>query len=118
MVTAICRKNFGCSHLIVGPDHTGVGEFYPTGAVEALFDRVGDIGIGSIFFGEVAFDSQQNRYLELAAGVDETGLWKISGSSIREYISEGKSPPEWMMRPAVSEALLEIRSKGRPVFEP
>ena len=47
---SLCKKNFGCSHFIVGRDHTGVGSFYPTDAAKRLFVELGDIGIQPIFF--------------------------------------------------------------------
>ena len=51
--TALVRKNFGCSHFIVGRDHTGVGAFYPKDGAKRLFVDLGEIGIQPIFFYEV-----------------------------------------------------------------
>ena len=116
--TAICRKNFGCSHFIVGRDHTGVGDFYGPSDVMALFDRVGDIGITPVFFDEVAFDAGDNSYREVEAGEDGPSLQRISGMEIRRYIAKGQAPPEWMMRPEVSETLLGLTADGVAVFEP
>ena len=116
--TAICRKNFGCTHFIVGRDHTGVGGFYGPREVETLFDKLGNIGIEPVFFDEVVFDSKQSRYREVCPGDDAPGLSRISGTVIREYLLDGKAPPEWMMRREVSEALLRISDRGGQVFEP
>ena len=115
--TAICRKNFGCSYFIVGRDHTGVGNFYLPNDVASLFDKVGDIGIEPIFFDEVVFDTKEKRHLEIDPKAETAGNRRISGTAIRRYISSGKPPPEWMMRPVVSEALLGLAARGESVFE-
>jgi len=114
--TAMCRRNFGCTHFIVGRDHTGVGDFYGTHESQDLFERLEDIGIDPLFFDEVVFDSAKNRYMELPPEISSEGLNSISGTVIREYISRNEAPPDWMMRPEVSHALLEIASNGGEVF--
>ena len=48
--TALCRKNFGCSHFIVGRDHTGVGDYYHPKASHQIFDKFPDLGIKPIIF--------------------------------------------------------------------
>ena len=48
--TALCRKNYGCTHFIIGRDHTGVGNFYKGIKNNELFNRVGDIGIEIVYF--------------------------------------------------------------------
>jgi len=115
--TAICRMNFGCSHFVVGRDHTGVGDFYKPTAVESLFNELGDIGIEPVFFDEVVFDPKNNTYCEIKSSEDKSQFSRISGTAIRDYIVNGESPPHWMMRPEVSKALLGIVSEGRQVME-
>ena len=65
--TALCRKNMGCSHFIIGRDHTGVGGFYGANANRELFDELGDIGIEPIFFDAVGYDTQSERYVDVNA---------------------------------------------------
>jgi ATP sulfurylase len=48
--TALCRKNFGCSHFIIGRDHTGVGNYYDSNASQEIFNKIGNIGIKPVFF--------------------------------------------------------------------
>jgi ATP sulfurylase len=53
--TVLCRKNFGCTHFIIGRDHTGVGNYYTPDASKQIFDEIGEIGIKLILFDEVVF---------------------------------------------------------------
>jgi ATP sulfurylase len=114
--TALCRKNFGCSHFIVGRDHTGVGNFYKPDAAQKLFDKLGDIGISPIFFDAVGYSSKARGYREAPNGA-AADLRKISGTQVRELLTSGKRPPEWVMRKEVSKALLSLRASGKHVFE-
>ena len=116
--TALCRKNFGCSHFVVGRDHTGVGDFYKPGEVEDLFMKLGDIGIEPLFFDEVVYDSREKNYREIRPSEDLTSVNRISGTAIRQHLVSGTAPPEWMMRPEVSKTLLEMASKDDRLFEP
>lgn len=110
--TALCRKNMGCSHFIVGRDHSGVGSFYAPDATRKLFDTLGNLGVEPVFFDAVGYNAGSGR-LELDRGQP---LEMISGSEVRETLRAGKRLPDWFMRDLVQEVLIaEIRS-GRPVF--
>ena len=76
------------------------------------------IGITPVFFNEVAFDLEENLYKEVDPAENGPSLWRISGMAIRRYIAKGQAPPEWMMRPEVSETLLGLAADGVAVFEP
>jgi pyruvate kinase len=102
---ALCRKNMGCSHFIVGRDHAGVGGFYGTHDGRALFDKLGDIGIEPVFFDAIGYDAQGERYIELSL---VKGAASISGTEIRRALTEGEALPNWMMRSEVQEV---VRSK-------
>lgn len=110
--TALCRQNMGCSHFIVGRDHTGVGDFYSPDANRWLFDAVGDIGITPIFFDPVGYNEQARRY-EIDVG---QGLSHISGTQVRDTLRQGRALPDWFMRELVQEALRAELKRGRPVF--
>ena len=110
--TALCRKNMGCSHFIIGRDHTGVGDFYPRDANRELFDSLGDIGIKPIFFETVGYNSKTGRY-EVDQGQP---LSMISGSKVRETLRAEKHLPDWFMRDLVQEVLLDEMKSGRPLF--
>ncbi len=104
---AIVRKNQGCTHFIIGRDHAGVGDFYDGDAAHHVFDEIGDLGIEPMLF-EHAF------YCEVCDGMcsdricphgDDDRVYP-SGSKIREQVRAGESPTPKMMRPEVSEFLM------------
>lgn len=113
--TAICRKNFGCSHMVVGRDHSGVGEYYAPDASKKLFQQLGDIGIKPIFFNEVYYCIKCKKHTEdCVHGREET--LKISGTQGRDMIKKQELPPEWLMRKEISEFLVRGVKDGMEVF--
>lgn len=118
--TAIVRKNFGCSHFIVGRDHTGVGNFYPPKASQEIFDRFSqeELGIIPIKFGNVFYSSEKKEYLheEESFSYPENKKLHISGTQARELFRSGKTPPDWFMRKEISEIILERIKCGKKVF--
>ena len=113
--TAICRKNFGCSHFIVGRDHSGIGNFYESDAAQNLFIKLGNIGIKPIFFGEVNYCEECGAHTEDCSH-DLSSAIKISGTEGREMIKKGEFPPEWYMRKEISDYLLKGMDKGMEIF--
>jgi pyruvate kinase len=111
--TALCRKNMGCSHFIIGRDHTGVGDFYPLDANRRLFEDLGDIGIEPVFFPEIGYDSTEGAY---RAARDGEQLESISGTRVRELLGQGERLPSWFMHDIVQDYLLEERAQGRALF--
>ena len=110
--TALCRKNMGCSHFIVGRDHTGVGDFYPPAANRRLFESLGDLGVDPVFFDAVGYNPDEDRYE--AAGDAE--LVTMSGTAVRDALRADRRLPHWFMRDIVQEALVEEMRSGRPIF--
>ena len=110
--TALCRKNMGCSHFIVGRDHTGVVNFYPYDASRELFDSLGDIGVKPVFFDSVGYNRETANY-EADGG---QSLITISGSMVRESLRADKHLPDWVMRDIVQDVLLGEMRSGRPIF--
>jgi len=113
--TAICRKNFGCSHIIVGRDHTGVGDFYSLDASKKLFETVGDIGIQPIFYDEVYYCDKCKLHVERCVH-DQKFSQNISSTQAREMISRGEILPEWYMRESVSNIIFIELERGNKVF--
>jgi len=113
--TALCRKNFGCSHFIVGRDHTGVGDYYQPGEVEKLFHHLGDIGIVPLFFNAQHYCEKCDKYVE-KCGHGDSHLLNISGTAGRRMLVRGKQPPEWFMRREISDLIIQDIQNGKEVF--
>lgn len=105
---AIMRKNFGCTHFIVGRDHAGVGDFYGPYDAHAIFDEFPDLGITPIKFR--AFSYCKRCYSVVSASQcphpPEDHIL-FSGTKIRGLLNEKKIPEKLMMRPEVAKFLVE-----------
>ena len=105
---AIMRKNFGCTHFIVGRDHAGVGSFYEPFAAQEIFYDFPDLGITPLFFKSFFYckkcGSIANEKICPHEGDD---IINFSGSKIRGRLVEGLPPGEDMMRPEVSQIILD-----------
>ena len=110
--TALCRKNMGCSHFIVGRDHTGVGDFYSPDANRWLFETVGDIGIEPVFFDAIGYNAEAGDY-EVDRGQPLEG---ISGTQVRDSLRRGEYLPDWFMPDLTQEVLMAELQSGRPLF--
>lgn len=111
--TALCRKNMGCSHFIIGRDHTGVGTFYDADANRRMFDSLPDLGILPVFFDAVGYDPEKGEYVE---GRQGNHITPISGTVARQKLENGERLPEWYMRDMVQDVLLNEIAANRPVF--
>jgi ATP sulfurylase len=118
LFTALCRKNFGCTHFVVGRDHTGVDGFYDPNASHQIFDAFPELGISPVKFDEVFYSPRLKSYCVQApnSDADNGDKLRISGSQARQMLVSGKSPPPWMMRPEISEIILDAIGKGEEVF--
>ena len=113
--TAICRQNFGCSHFIVGRDHTGVGDFYAPDASQRLFDQMGDIGIEPVFFDAVYYCQKCQTHVENCDHGREFSQ-EISGTQACEVLRQGGALPDWFIRTSVSQLIINELSNGGEVF--
>ena len=116
LFTALVRQNFGCSHFIIGRDHTGVADFYPPSSSRRLCERLAaDVKIQFIFSDEIFYCQRCGTHVS-ACDHGEGFREHISASIAREMLRSGKMLPDWFMREQVSHLILDELRSGRDVF--
>lgn len=106
---SIVRKNYGCTHFIIGRDHAGVGSYYDDFEAQQLFDELDGIGIEPLYY-HYAFHCTicERMVSEKICPHDSTHHVEPSGTRLRSMISEDERPPAELMRPEVAETLLSL----------
>jgi sulfate adenylyltransferase len=105
---AIMRQNYGCTHIIIGRDHAGVGSYYDPFAAHKIFDDYPDLEIAPIFFPAFFYCRKCITFTNPRAcphGAEDRE--QISGTKMRAMIQEGKAPSEFILRPQVSKIILD-----------
>jgi sulfate adenylyltransferase len=112
---AIVRKNFGCTHHIIGRDHAGVGDYYDTYAAHHIFADFPDLGIEPLFF-EHSFWCRDcgNMGTSKTCPHDKSSWLSPSGTKIRGIITEGAEVAPEIMRPEIARVLT---SQDHPFVE-
>ncbi len=115
---AIIRKNYGCTHIIIGRDHAGPGkdskgeDFYgPYDAQELLTEHQEELDISMVPFRMMVYADNKAQYIPVDAASDEDNVLNISGTELRRRLQEGLEIPDWFSFP---EVVAELRRTHPP----
>ena len=112
---AIMRKNFGCTHFIVGRDHAGVGDYYHPFAAHEIFSSYPELEIQPVFFPAfyyckkcLSFANERNCPHGLEAREE------LSGTKMRKMVSSGEIPAPHLMRPEIAKLIVSFKEPFVP----
>ena len=106
---AIMRQNYGCTHIIIGRDHAGVGKFYDPFAAHKIFDDYPELDITPIFFPAFFYCKKCLTFTNpKVCPHDADSREQISGTMLREMLQKGQSPSEFILRPEVAKVIIDF----------
>ncbi len=111
LLHAIFRQNMGATHLIVGRDHAGVGDYYGAFDAQTIFDEIppGSLEIEIFRADHTAYSKKLNKVVMMREAPDHTqdDFVILSGTRVREMLGDGIAPPVEFSRPEVAQILIE-----------
>jgi sulfate adenylyltransferase len=112
---AIMRKNFGCSHFIVGRDHAGVRDYYDPFAAHKIFSDYPDLGVEPLFFSAFYYCKKCLSYASEKNCPHGPELREeLSGTKMRKMVSSGQMPAMHLMRPEISKLIIAYKEPFVP----
>jgi sulfate adenylyltransferase len=112
LLHAIIRRNYGCTHFIVGRDHAGPGNdskgkpFYgPYDAQEVMIEHQDELGVKMVPFKHMVYVEDRDAYFPADDVPEGSRVLNISGTDLRQRLAEGREIPEWFTFPDVAEEL-------------
>ena len=101
---ALVRKNYGCTHIVIGRHHAAVSGYYGTYAAHKIFSELPDLGIRPLLFkGPFYCKKCAATATEDTCRHAASERLEISGTAIRKLIKQKTRPPEWLMRPEIAD---------------
>ena len=108
----LIRKNYGCTHMIIGRDHAGVGTYYGTYDAQVIMDAVGPkMGMQILKFENTFFCKETNGMASSKTAPVNATQVSLSGTKVREMLGNGERPPAEFSRPEVADILIEWATK-------
>jgi sulfate adenylyltransferase len=110
LLHAVFRQNTGCTHLIVGRDHAGVGDYYGPFDAQTIFDEIpkGALLLDTYRADHTAWSKKLNKVIMMNSVTDHTkdDFVMLSGTKVREMLGAGQRPPREFARPEVADILI------------
>ncbi|MBH11228.1 MAG: adenylyltransferase [Candidatus Marinimicrobia bacterium] len=116
MLHALIRKNYGCTHFIVGRDHAGPGNdsqnkpyYEPYDAQKLLLNFEDEIGLSIIPFKSMVYIPSEKKYSEIGSLKKKQKYLTLSGTQLRKLLDKGENIPNWFTYAEIAEELKKIR---------